>query len=279
MPADLDYLTLINPAFTDVGFHILISFILALIVNVKLRHKYWVYITAAIGINGLIDADHLISSFFGDVNIFHNMFVFVLIPLVVYGLAFLYGQKEGRGIYPAAALMLFTITLSHMYLDVAAGTPIFLQYPLSTTKFIFNPSITMNSGFVVLRTQETALIILGLLGLAFNRVAAYHMAHTYGEEQGTSTQKFSIYTVRKVVDRKMVRIIYLLAIKVLAPHEITAITGIPLAEVYRRIHILVHLGIVEVKGIRYIRGRRIQFYGVVPGRVLVRNGEIYLLTH
>ncbi|MEM3396679.1 MAG: helix-turn-helix domain-containing protein [Thermoplasmata archaeon] len=278
MPADLDYITLINPVFTDVAFHILISFVLALIINVKLKHKYWLYITATIGINGLIDSDHFISALLGDVNIFHNIFVFVVIPLGFYALAFFYGQKKGKGVYPAIALMVFAITLSHMYLDVAAGTPIFLQYPISTTKFIFNPSLTVNSGFVVLRTQETALLILGLLALAFNRVAAYHMGHTFAEESNQSSQRFNVYTLRKVVDRKMVQILYLLTIKVLAPHEITAITGIPLTEVYRRIHILVHLGIVEVKGIRYIRGRRIQFFSVVPGRVYVRNGEIYLLT-
>lgn len=277
MSADLDYITLINPVFTDVAFHILISFILSIIINVKLKHKYWLYIAAAIGINGFIDADHFISSLFGDVSIFHNMFVFVLLPLVLYAVAFVYGRKRRTGVYPSIALLMFAITLSHMYLDVAGGTPIFLEYPLSTTKFIFNPSLSVNSGFVVIRNQETALILLGLLALAFNRVAAYHM-HTSTEEQSQSTHRFDTYTLRKVLDKKMVQIIYLLTIKVLAPREITAITGISLVEVYRRIHILVHLGIVEVKGIRYIRGRRVQFYSVVPGRVYVRNGEIYLLT-
>ncbi|MEM3567745.1 MAG: hypothetical protein QXS83_04185, partial [Thermoplasmata archaeon] len=154
--------------------------------------------------------------------------------------------------------------------------PITLQYPFALTKFIFNPSLSVNFGFLVLRTQEIALVLLFFIGLAFNRVAAYHI-HSYEEEENR-TRAVSYQTLRKVIDRQMARIIYLLSLKVLAPQEITAVTGIPLREVYRRLYTLVYLGIVEVKGIRYIRGRKIQFFGVVPGRVYIRNGAVYLIT-
>lgn len=269
---DLDYITLINPVFTDVAFHILISFILALIVNVRLRHKYWLYLMAAIAINFFIDGDHFLAPFFNNVGIFHNMFVFVIIPLAIYGIAFIYGQKKRKGVYPAIALMFFAITLSHLFIDAADGSPIFLQFPLSTTKFIFNPAISIKTSFFALRTQECALLLLGILALAFNRIAAYHQHSTLLE----NSEPRRLYSLRKVMDRGMAQILILLRIREMAPHEITAFTGIPLAEVYRRIHILVHLGIVEVKGIRYIRGRKIQFYGVVPGRVYIKNGEIYI---
>ncbi|MGB9635806.1 MAG: helix-turn-helix domain-containing protein [Thermoplasmata archaeon] len=278
MPADLDYFVILNPEITDVLFHIIISFVLALIVNVKVKHKYWLYLGAAIGINGFIDSDHLISIYFGNVNIFHNMFVFVIIPLAIYGIAFAYGALKRNPIFPVIALMIFAITLSHMYLDVAAGTPILLQYPFSTNKFIFNPSLSVNSGYVVIRTQEMALLLLGIIAFAFNRVAAYHYSHAWTDEEGRKEGVIVAWALRKVCDREMARILYLLAMKPLAPHEITAITGIPLAEVYRRLKILLHLGIVAVKDVRYNHGGRVYFLGTVPGRVYVKNREIYLIT-
>jgi len=278
MPADLDYIVIINPEITDVLFHVIVSFILALIVNVRFRrHKYLWYILSAIGINGFIDADHLIAPYFGGVNIFHNMFVFVIFPLLAYGLAFVYARKHAKPVLPAIFVMIFAITLSHLYLDTVSGTPIYLQYPLSTTKYIFNPGISVATGYVLLRTQECGLILLAIIGLALNRVAAYHQGA--GAEEiviEPETKMLDVKALKKVRDRKMARILYLLAKRPFAPHEITRITGIPLTEVYVCIHTLKSLGLVELRGVRYFNGTRIQFYEARAGRVYATNNAVYI---
>lgn len=148
---------------SDSLFHFVFPFIAIMATGLKMKHKVTIAIVLAIVAVGL-DADH----FFGlDARAtFHNVFVTLLVPLALFGIAMVY-EKRGdfwKHFFLIGVLVMF----SHPAVDLFVGSGgVALFYPVSDEKYLFDfihVPVTMPDGVVgsVISSEGVGLTVFML---------------------------------------------------------------------------------------------------------------------
>ncbi len=118
-----------------------------------------------------IDLDHLLPIYQDTgIKIFHNFFVFILIPFVLFLAFYAYEGRKNSSVGQRACLSLSVMFLGHMLLDGVFGTlPLF--YPFRSEMFtISNIGITIDPTFFTLSPMHVILIIWGAVIMGANMV-------------------------------------------------------------------------------------------------------------
>lgn len=114
----------------DTLFHAVFGFIAGMAVNAKLKHRvFWVAIIAVGAV--LIDVDHFI---FAYPRTFHNVFITVLLPALLFAAAYRYERGRDSIKYQSLVILLFVMLNGHLVADMF-GSDLRLMYPLSTASF------------------------------------------------------------------------------------------------------------------------------------------------
>ena len=118
-----------------------------------------------------IDLDHLLPIYQDTgIKIFHNFFVFILIPFVLFLAFYAYEGRKNSSVGQRACLSLSVMFLGHMLLDGVFGTlPLF--YPFRSEMFtISNIGITIDPTFFTLSSMHGIMIIWGAVIIGANMV-------------------------------------------------------------------------------------------------------------
>lgn len=148
----------------DTLFHFIFPLIAMLAARIKVKHSITVSITLAAS-TALLDVDH----FFGLVarGTFHNIFVTVLFPIILFLIFFKKGNKK----YMHLSLILLLFLVSHPILDMFTEGGVELLYPFSEQKYDlskFSLTVPLPSGVnaYVVSTAGVGLTIYFLLILS-----------------------------------------------------------------------------------------------------------------
>lgn len=116
-----------------------------------------------------IDIDHLFPIYQNSgIKIFHNVFVFIVIPIILFLIFYFYEHKKNSSIGQRACILLAVMFLGHMFLDGISGSMPFF-YPLRPERYtIINIGVTINPSFFKITSLEMIMIIWGGIILCAN---------------------------------------------------------------------------------------------------------------
>jgi hypothetical protein len=146
--------------------HLLLSIVAGLGVGLHLdnrRQKAFIIIFLAI-ITCAIDIDHLLPGYNETgIAIFHNVFVFILIPAFLYFTFFILERQKSTSLKQRSCLILVVMFLGAMFTDgiTDSGMPLF--YPIRSEMFGFiNMETTLDATLFSLSSAHVILIIWGI---------------------------------------------------------------------------------------------------------------------
>ncbi|UCE75151.1 MAG: hypothetical protein JSV56_05455 [Methanomassiliicoccales archaeon] len=159
--------------------HFLLSIIAGLGVGLHIKNKsrkYLLILLCAVATTG-IDLDHLFPIYQNSgVKLFHNVFVFLIIPMVLFSIFYFYEQGKKLSIGQRGCVLLAVMFVGHMFLDGVSGSMSFF-YPFSPDKYaIIDVGITLDSSIFALTSLHVILIIWGavILGANFLETLIYN---------------------------------------------------------------------------------------------------------
>lgn len=155
---------------SDSLFHFVFPFLAILASGLKMRHRILVALILA-SLAVVLDVDH----FFGLLarGTFHNIFVTLLLPIALFGVALKF-EKKGT-FWKTTTLMAALVLFSHPAIDLFVGSAgVHLFYPASNVDFLFNPisiPVTLPTGFVAHAISSEgigfSIFFLFVLGIIF----------------------------------------------------------------------------------------------------------------
>lgn len=153
--------------------HFFLSLIAGLGVGLHLdnkKRKYLLLILLAFAAAS-IDLDHILPIYQeSGVKIFHNFFVFLLLPFLLFLAFYVYERGKSSTMGQRAGLALSVMFIGHMFLDGVSGTMPFF-YPVRSEMFtISNIGITVDSTFFTLTSLHVVMVIWGVVIIGGNLV-------------------------------------------------------------------------------------------------------------
>jgi hypothetical protein len=147
--------------------HFLLSIVACLGVGLHLDNKlkkYLLIVLVAITAT-CIDLDHLLPMYHeSNIAIFHNIFVFIMLPAVIFWMFFIYEKKKTTSLGQRVSLLLCVSFLGQMFLDCVLGGTLPLFFPLSSGLFtISNVGIATDSAVFSITSDQMILIIWGAI--------------------------------------------------------------------------------------------------------------------
>jgi len=112
----------------DTLFHFIFSIIAGMALGLHLKHKLEIVVLAA-AFSLLIDLDHFGG--FITRGSFHNIFIFLLLPFVLFLLAYIYEKPKGQIKWQSFFLLLLVMLAGHVAADSFSEGKVLLFYPLS----------------------------------------------------------------------------------------------------------------------------------------------------
>jgi hypothetical protein len=166
--------------------HFLLSIVAGLGVGLHLENKVKKYILISLLAlsTACIDLDHILPMYSQNgVKIFHNFFVFLLIPAILFFAFYFYENKKGSSIGQRACLVLSVMFVGHMFLDGVSGTMPFF-FPVNSKMFtISNIGFTINPTFFTLTSLHVILIVWGIAIIGANFLETL----IYNDVEGSET--------------------------------------------------------------------------------------------
>jgi hypothetical protein len=151
--------------------HFLLSLVAGLGVGLHLENKAKKYLLISLLAlsTACIDLDHILPIYQETgVKIFHNFFVFVLIPSALFFTFYVKENKKSSTIGQRACMLLSVMFLGHMFLDGASGTMPFF-YPFRSEMFTMsNIGITIEPTLFTLTSLQVVLILWGAVIIGAN---------------------------------------------------------------------------------------------------------------
>jgi len=131
-----------------------------------------------------IDIDHIFPIYQNSgVKIFHNVFVFIIIPITLFLIFYFYEHKKNSSIGQRACILLAVMFVGHMFLDGTSGSMPFF-YPLRPERYaIVNMGVTIDPSFFKLTSLELIMIIWGGFILSANLLETF----IYNDVEGKVT--------------------------------------------------------------------------------------------
>lgn len=129
--------------YIDALFHFVFPLIAILTARIRIKHKIGTCLTLAT-IAVFLDVDHFVGATRGSL---HNIFVTLLLPIVLFILAFKFERKGDY--YKNVSLVLLLFLFSHPILDMFTEGGVMLFYPFSTQYYDLSHlslTITLPSG-------------------------------------------------------------------------------------------------------------------------------------
>jgi len=153
--------------------HFFLSLIAGLGVGLHLdnkNRKYLLLILLAFAAAS-IDLDHILPIYQeSGVKIFHNFFVFLLLPFSLFLSFYIYEKGKSSTTGQRACLVLSVMFIGHMFLDGVSGTMPFF-YPIRSEMFtISNIGITVDSTFFTLTSLHVIMVIWAVVIIGGNLV-------------------------------------------------------------------------------------------------------------
>jgi len=151
--------------------HFLASIVVGIGVGLHHKRKYTIILVLA-SLCLFVDLDHLIGGPKADSYMFHNVFVFITLPLTIFLVCYLYEvvKREGSTKYQRISLVFIVMLVGHMFLDGIDGGAMALYYPLSSNQYVLSDISFEPHPYVSLSSEQTLLLIWGLIILATNLI-------------------------------------------------------------------------------------------------------------
>jgi membrane-bound metal-dependent hydrolase YbcI (DUF457 family) len=172
--------------------HFLLSLIAGIGVGLHLdniKKKYLIiFILACIAT--AIDLDHLLPMYTqGGIKAFHNIFLLIFFPVVLFIGASVYESRKGGSIYQRNMLILAVLFVGHMLQDSMTGNiPLF--YPISKGQYtVISLGFTVDSVLFSLTTQQSLLLIWGGIIAFANLVETVIYRCEEGKEERIKSSK------------------------------------------------------------------------------------------
>jgi hypothetical protein len=147
--------------------HFLLSVVACLGVGLHLKNKYRKYLLIALValVTTGIDLDHFLPIYQeSGIAIFHNIFVFIILPATIFWMFFIYEQKKTTSLGQRLSLLFCVSFMGHMFLDCVLGGTLPLFFPISFgLSTISNIGITMDPAVFSLTSDQMILIIWGAI--------------------------------------------------------------------------------------------------------------------
>jgi hypothetical protein len=117
-----------------------------------------------------IDLDHLLPIYSENgIAIFHNIFVFILLPAEIFLIFFIYERQKGTTIRQRSCLILSVMFIGAMLTDGISESGMTLFYPLNTQIYGFiNMQTTVDPTVFSLTTGQVILILWGMVIMGAN---------------------------------------------------------------------------------------------------------------
>ncbi len=130
-----------------------------------------------------VDLDHILPMYQDTgVKIFHNFFVFLLLPFSLFLVFYIYERGKSSTTGQRACLVLSVMFIGHMFLDGVSGTMPFF-YPIRSEMFTMsNIDITVDSGLLTLTSLHVTMVIWGVVIIAGNLVESLIFNDVEGHE-------------------------------------------------------------------------------------------------
>ncbi len=154
--------------------HLLLSIVAGLGVGLHLenkKRKYLLISLLALAATG-IDLDHFLPIYQqNEIAIFHNVFVFLLLPAALFWIFFVYERRIQKSIGQRACLLLCVMFLGHMFLDCIYGGTMRFLYPFKYEMFtIATVGISLDPVYFSLTADQVILIVWGGIVVCANIV-------------------------------------------------------------------------------------------------------------
>lgn len=149
--------------------HFVASFLIGIFIGFHSKHRL-VVITCLSSILGLIDLDVFFSLYKTDgIRVFHNVYVFATIPLLAFLIAYVAENllQTKSTFWQRSTLTLFVMMLGHMFLDLADGASLSLQYPLDSTSYVLSEGLGFTVNEYVSFTPEQSLLFVLIIIITF----------------------------------------------------------------------------------------------------------------
>lgn len=164
--------------------HFLMSIVAGLAVGLHLEsklRKYSLILILAIAAT-CIDLDHLLPVYhLNDVKALHNVFVFIVLPIALFLIFYVYERGKGSSLGQRACLLLTVMFVGTMFLDGISESGLPLFYPFSSERYaIANMGVTIDATLFTLTSEQMIMIIWGAMILAANLVETL----TYNDVEG-----------------------------------------------------------------------------------------------
>jgi len=179
--------------------HFFLSLIAGLGVGLHLDNKmrkYLLLIFLAF-VTASIDLDHILPIYQETgVKIFHNFFVFLLLPFSLFLVFYMYESGKSSTMGQRACLVLSVMFIGHMFLDGVTGTMPFF-YPIQSEMFTMNNiGITVDSSLLTLTSLHVILIIWGVVIIGGNLVENL----IYNDVEGNESSNLD-FKVHRIPDK------------------------------------------------------------------------------
>lgn len=145
-----------------------------------------------------IDLDHLLPIYSeSGIAIFHNVFVFILLPAELFLMFFIFERQKGTTIRQRSCLILSVMFIGAMLTDGISESGMTLFYPLNTQIYGFvNMQTTVEPTIFSLTSSQVILILWGMVIIGANLLETV----IYNDVEGRSTVSDS-----KIVKAKKTR--------------------------------------------------------------------------
>lgn len=181
--------------------HFLLSVIAGLGIGLHMGNKnkkYLMIILMAILATAL-DLDHLFPGYAeGGLKIFHNIFIFINIPVILLLSLIIWERGKGTTQKQRNALLLCVMFPGHMFTDIISGAGVSLFYPFNTnTVTVGNIGLSVNSPLFSLQAYQVLLIFWGAVIVCANLAETF----TYLDVEGRKLPRLE-YEGRKTSQGK-----------------------------------------------------------------------------
>ena len=181
--------------------HFLLSIVAGYGVGLHLdnkRHKALMIILFALA-TCAIDLDHLLPVYNETgIAIFHNAFVFVLFPALLYLTFFIMEREKSTSIKQRSCLILVVMFLGAMFTDGISESGMPLFYPLRTEMYTFiNMETTVDPTIFSLSSAQVILIIWGAAIAGANLLETLIYNDVEGKDSLNSGSKTSQTTYKR----------------------------------------------------------------------------------
>lgn len=147
--------------------HFLLSIVACLGVGLHLKNKFRKYLLIIFValVTTSIDLDHFLPIYQeSGIAIFHNIFVFIILPATVFWVFFLYEEKKTTSLGQRVSLLFCVCFMGHMFLDCVLGGTLPFFFPVNSGLCtISNVGITMDPAVFSLTSDQMILIIWGVI--------------------------------------------------------------------------------------------------------------------